>query len=216
VAVAPYAVVSGGNFTGSNGSLNNGVSAAGTITLNSFSVSGPQRPNTPPPFSFTDEFRRLTLLSATWADLQANGSSVLSGDQLRLTFPDPSDPAPPANPRQVVFEVDAADLSRARLLYINVSADLPVLVNVTGTTRVTIGLDDMVPSGVTASKLMWNFARLAQLDFRHGVPGTARSSRRARPSPPPTGRSSMGRSSPGRLRRCLRRTRRRRPGRLRI
>ena len=165
-SAAPYAVVTGSDFIGRNGSLNGGVSAAGQINVdNSFSIGGPQRPNTPPPFVFTEEFEKLKVLSATWAGLVPNGTDTLSGDQLTLTGPAPSTPSP----KQIVFEVDAADLSRARLIYINVTGDLPVLVNVVGTSSVTITPDDVVPNGVTAAKLMWNFPRIAQLDFRHGV-----------------------------------------------
>ena len=165
-SAAPYAVVTGRDFIGRNGSLNGGVSAAGQINVdNSFSISGPQRPNTRPPFVFRDEFEDLKLLSATWAGLAPNGTDTLNGDQLTLAGPAPGTPSP----KQIVFEVDAADLSRARLIYINVTGNLPVVVNVVGTTSVTINLDDMAPTGVTAAKLMWNFPRIGQLDFRRGV-----------------------------------------------
>ena len=65
--------MTGSDFIGRNGSLNGGVSAAGQINVdNSFSIGGPQRPNTPPPFVFSEEFEKLKLLSATWAGLAPN------------------------------------------------------------------------------------------------------------------------------------------------
>ena len=74
---APFAVVAGENFTGTNGSLDGGVSAGGTITLNSFGVTGAQEPSTPPPFSFREEFERLSLLSASLAEESSTGTVVL-------------------------------------------------------------------------------------------------------------------------------------------
>jgi choice-of-anchor A domain-containing protein len=151
-------VIAGGNFTagqttGHGGSLNGGVSYGGTIDVASnFTVNGGET-HAPPPFSFTDEFDALALLSSSLGELPQSAGAVVSSNPyshaLELTG---------TGTGLNVFEVSATQLSDAAGIVLNLTQPgATAVLNITTDTELTIAPQYMTLSGsATAGAVVWN------------------------------------------------------------
>ena len=165
-------VVTGGSFiggrtTGQGGTLNGGVRYADALDIaQNFQVNGDRIHDTPP-FSFTDEFTNLALLSDTWAEReQTPGATVTLQPWGALELRGPSDGLN-------VFTIDGADFTAAQIQGMTVtlpSATSTALINVTTNTELTFGAQylNVTPAGI-ADRLIWNLPRATGLHVTTGV-----------------------------------------------
>ncbi|HEX3801983.1 MAG TPA: collagen-binding domain-containing protein [Solirubrobacteraceae bacterium] len=152
-------VVAGGDVyagvtTGSGGTLNGGLSYAGTLTrASNFTINGTVS-HAPPPFSFTDAFADLRDLSSSLDSLdQSTGATVdLNRYSNALTLTGIDDGLN-------VFTVSAAQLTQASGIVINLTqADATALINVTTDTDLATAPQYMNLQGSAApSGIVWNF-----------------------------------------------------------
>jgi choice-of-anchor A domain-containing protein len=106
------------------------------------------------PFSFDDEFTSLRTLSASLADEPQSGGATVSlnpsSRALALTGTDDG---------LNVFTVSAAQLTQAAGVTITLAKpSATALINVTSDTQLTVSLQYMNLSGVSAANVAWNFA----------------------------------------------------------
>jgi choice-of-anchor A domain-containing protein len=152
-------VVAGGDVyagvtTGSGGTLNGGLSYAGTLTrASNFTINGTVS-HAAPPFSFTDEFADLRDLSSSLGSLnQSTGATVdLNRYSNALTLTGTDDGLN-------VFTVSAAQLTQASGIVINLTdAGATALINVTTDTDLATAPQYMNLQGsAAASGIVWNF-----------------------------------------------------------
>lgn len=114
----------GGDLSYTSIGVNNGsVSYGGTLTPPGLTVPNGTVTRAAPPFDVDALFDGLVIRSASWAELDENGSATAFQGGLRLLGTDPV---------RNVFTISATTLERYRVLFIRVPDGATTLINVTG------------------------------------------------------------------------------------
>jgi choice-of-anchor A domain-containing protein len=150
-------VIAGHNLSagrsGAGGTLSGGATYGNAVSVASNFFVNPAATKLPAPFSFDDEFTSLRTLSASLADHPQSGGATVnlnpSSHALELTGT-----ADGLN----VFAVSAAQLTQAAGVTIKLTkAGATALINVTSDTVLTVSLQYMNLSGISAANVAWNF-----------------------------------------------------------